>query len=289
MNRTLSGHLSALVCIVIWGSTFIATKILLSRFSAVAIILIRFTVGFLALLALRPRRLRLPDRKREGVFALAGLTGVTLYFLLENTALTYTMAANVGIIIAAAPLFTGLLAVLLSRGRERLSPSFLLGFTLAIAGISLVSLNGARLHMNPFGDLLVLGAAVSWAVYSLLLRKIDAWGYDPLLVTRRVFFWGLVFMLPASLLLRPSADLSALPQPRTILLFAYLGVCACALCYVLWGRAVSILGPVRTGVWLYLSPVVTMIFSSLILKEPVTLLSLSGAGLVLLGLFFSER
>ena len=289
MNRSLSGHLSALFCIIVWGSTFIVTKVLLSAFSSVAIILIRFTVGFLALLALRPRRLRTGERKREGVFALAGLTGVTLYFLLENTALTYTMAANAGIIIAAAPLFTGLLSVLLSRGRERLSPSFLLGFVLAIAGISLVSLNGAQLQMNPLGDILVLGAAISWACYSLLLRKINAWGYDSLLVTRRVFFWGLVFMLPASLLFRPAADLSVLPPLQALLLFAYLGVVACALCYVLWGRAVSILGPVRTGAWLYLSPVVTMIFSSLILKEPVTLLSLSGAALVLLGLFFSER
>ncbi len=289
MNRTLSGHLSALVCILVWGSTFIATKILLSDFSAVAIILIRFTVGFLTLLALRPHRIRLEEQKQEGIFAVAGLTGVTLYFLLENTALMFTMAANVGIIIAAAPLFTGIFAMVLSGGGERLSRSFLLGFVLAIAGISLVSLNGARLHMNPLGDLLVLGAAVSWAVYSLLLRRINAWGYDSLLVTRRVFFWGLVFMIPASLVFRPGWNPAALMRPWTILLFAYLGIVACALCYVLWGRAVSILGPVKTGVWLYLSPVVTMVFSALILKEPVTPLSLSGAGLVLLGLFFSER
>lgn len=289
MQRNFIGHLSALICILIWGSTFIASKILLRDFSAVSIILIRFSVGFFALLCFRPKRMHLGNKKREGIFALAGFTGVTLYFLLENTALLYTMAANVGIIIASAPLFTGLLAVLFSRGKEKLSPSFFLGFFLAISGISLVSLNGAQLHMNPLGDILVLGAAISWAIYSLLLRKISIWGYDPLLVTRHVFFWGLLFMLPASLLFQPTINPSVLVRPQTLFLFAYLGICACALCYVLWGQAVTILGPMRTGAWLYLSPVVTMSFSALLLKESLTPLMLTGAALVLLGLFFSER
>ena len=288
MNRMLRGHLSALFCILVWGSTFIVTKVLLRRFSAVSLILFRFAVGLLALTLLRPKRLSL-SRRQEGVFALAGLTGVTLYFLLENTALRFTMAANVGIIIASAPLFTGLFAVLASRGREKLSSFFLAGFALAIAGIALVTLNGARLHMNPLGDLMVLGAACSWAVYSLLLRKIGTWGLDSILVTRHVFLWGLIFMLPAALLLGMPFERAALAEPGVLLSFLYLGVCACALCYLLWAEAVSILGPVRTGAYLYLSPIVTMAFSALALGEPVTPLSLGGAALVLMGLVFSER
>ena len=289
MNPSLRGHLSALFCIVVWGSTFIASKVLLTTFSAVELIVIRFSVGVAALALARPRRLRTTGLRQEAVFAAAGLTGVTLYFLLENTALTYTLAANVGIIIAAAPLFTGLLSSLLSGGQEKPGRRFFLGFALAITGIAVISLNGRALRLNPLGDLLTVGAALSWAVYTLLLRRISRFGYDSILCTRRIFGWGLVFIVLVLPFAGFSPDLSALFQPRFLLLFLYLGVCACALCYFLWNAAILRLGPVRTNTWLYLSPVVTLLFSVLLLHEPVTPQALLGILLILSGLILSQR
>ena len=99
------GHLAALLTIVIWGTTFISTKVLLVDFQPVEILFIRFMMGFLALLAVCPRRLQGVTRRQEGLFALAGLCGVCLYYLLENIALTYTMASNVGVIISVSPCF----------------------------------------------------------------------------------------------------------------------------------------------------------------------------------------
>ena len=138
-NESAQGHLCALVTILIWGTTFISTKVLLSDFHPVEILFLRFVLGFLALLAACPRRLRLSDRRQEAVFALAGLCGVCLYYLLENIALTYTLAANVSVIISVAPFFTALLTRLLSPGEVRLRPIFFAGFALAMAGICLLS------------------------------------------------------------------------------------------------------------------------------------------------------
>ena len=289
MSDTLRGHLSAFFCVLVWGSTFIVTKVLLRSFTTAEIIVLRFSVGVLALLLLRPRRLRLRDRHESLLFAAAGLTGVTLYFLLENTALSYTMAANVGIIIATAPLFTGLFSALLSGGKERLSLRFLIGFALAICGIALISLGGQVLTVGPLGDLLTVGAACCWAVYTLLMRKINALRYDSILCTRRVFAWGLLFTLPALPLIGFSPDPGAILQPQHLLLFLYLGVCACALCYFLWNSAIAALGSVHTNTWLYLSPVVALVFSAVLLHEPVTLRSLFGIVLILAGLILSQK
>lgn len=116
-------------------------------------------------------------RRQEGLFALAGLCGVCLYYLLENIALTYTMASNVGVIISVSPCFTALLTHFLMRGEERLRPTFFAGFAVAMAGICLISFNGSALELDLRGDLLALLAAFVWACYALLSRKISALGH----------------------------------------------------------------------------------------------------------------
>ena len=132
----------------------------------------------------------------ELTLAAAGLCGICLYYLLENIALTYTMASNVGIILSVAPFLTAILTHWFLRGEEKLRLHFFLGFLVAIVGICLISFNGAQLAWNPKGDWLALLAAFVWACYSILTRKISAWGYPTVLITRRVFLYGILFMLP---------------------------------------------------------------------------------------------
>ena len=286
-NRLLS-HLGAIVTVSIWGTTFIATKILLTSFSPVEIMMIRFCVGLLTLFVIRPQPLRLAGWREEIWYALAGLCGITLYYYLENTALTYTLAANVGIIIATVPFFTGIIACLLFRDRSAIRWQFFAGFVIAFSGIVLISLNGTRLHMNPLGDFLTILAALCWAFYSLIFRKIGSFGYDNILSTRRVFLWGVLLTIPVCLLSGFSPDFSQLLDLRNMALFAFLGVGACAICYILWNHAVKALGPVKTNLYIYLNPVTTLIASTLILKEPVTRMSLLGTALILCGLVLSQ-
>lgn len=282
------GHLAALLTVLIWGTTFVSTKVLLTAFRPIEILLFRFVLGCLALWLVYPRPLRGVSLRQELYFAGAGLTGVCLYYLMENIALTYTTASNVGVIVSVNPCFIAILSMCLFR-EERPRTSFFLGFALAMAGICLVSFSGNGMSLDPVGDLLALLAAVSWAVYSILLKQIGGFGFPTLQVTRRVFFYGILWMLPAVLALGFSPDWNGLLRPAMLGNFLYLGFGASALCFVTWGIAVETLGPVKTSIYIYLVPVITIAASALILGETLTPMSVLGIFLTLAGLMVSQK
>lgn len=287
-NKQLAGHLAATFSIFVWGMTFPSTKLLLEDFTPVEILFIRFSLGCLILLLVYPRRLRVTDRKQELYFMGAGLSGVTLYFLLENVALIHTLASNVGVIISIAPFFTALLAHLMLDG-ERLHPRFFIGFAAAIVGIFLIGFNGSEvLKLNPLGDILALLAAIVWAIYSVLIKKISTFNYNTIQTTRRSFFYGLVFMIPALFLFDIHTGTERLLQTDNLLNILFLGLCASALCFVTWGYAVKMIGAIKTSVYIYLVPVITIIVAVLVLDEEITWIALLGTALTLAGLFLSE-
>jgi drug/metabolite transporter (DMT)-like permease len=288
-HKNTTGHLAALLTIIIWGTTFISTKILLVDFQPVEILFFRFVLGLLALLLVYPHRLKGTTARQEATFAAAGLCGICLYYLLENIALTYTQASNVGVIISVAPFFTAILTHLIEKGREKLRVNFFLGFVVAMVGIFLVSFNGTKLELNPTGDLLALLAAFVWACYSVLTRKISGFGYPTILTTRRVFYYGILFMLPALFLFDFHLELGRFASPVYLFNIIYLGLGASALCFVTWNFAVKVLGAVKTSIYIYMVPVITVVTSSLILHEKITILSGVGTILTLAGLFLSER
>ena len=259
------GRLSALLTIIIWGTTFISTKILLVDFQPVEILFFRFIMGLLALLVVYPHRLRGTNRRQELTFVAAGLCGICLYYLMENIALTYTLASNVGVIISVAPFFTAILSHLVMK-EEKLRANFFLGFVVAMVGIFLISFNGSRLELNPMGDLLALLAALIWACYSVLTTKISCFGYNTILTTRRVFFYGILFMIPALFLFDFRLELSRFANPVYLLNIIYLGLGASALCFVTWNFAVKVLGAVKTSVYIYMVPVITVAPSALVLR-----------------------
>lgn len=287
-NKKTAGHFAALLTIVIWGTTFISTKVLLTDFQPVEILFFRFVLGFLALTAACPRRLKGVSGKQELTFATAGLCGICLYYLLENIALTYTMASNVGVIISVAPFFTAILSHLVMKGEEKLRANFFIGFLVAMAGICLISFNGSALQLNPAGDLLALGAAFVWACYAVLTKKISSFGYPTILETRRIFFYGILFMIPALFLFDFKLDLTRFAAPVYLLNILYLGLGASALCFVTWNFAVKLLGAVKTSIYIYMVPVITVITSVLILHEKITPMASAGTALTLAGLVISE-
>lgn len=285
---TRRGHLTALLTVLIWGTTFIATKVLLEDFQPVEILFFRFLLGYAALWLVFPHPLRKTTARQEWIFAGAGLCGICLYYLLENIALTYTMASNVGVIVAVAPLFTALLAALFLRGEERLPANFFIGFLVAMAGVCLISFNGTSFSLNPRGDLLALLAALVWGFYSILTRKIAAFGYTTIQTTRRTFFYGLLFMLPACVLFDFQLNLSRFAEPLNLANILFLGLGASALCFVTWNTAIRHLGAVQASLYIFLTPVITVLFSVLILDEPFTWLTACGTLLTLGGLVLSE-
>lgn len=286
-NKKSIGHLTALLTIIIWGTTFISTKILLVDFQPVEILLFRFIIGFLALFITAPKCLKGVSLKQEITFMAAGLCGICLYYLLENIALTFTMASNVGVIISIAPFCTAILTHLFIKSDEKLRANFFIGFAVAMVGIVLISFNGQRLELNPLGDILAALAALVWACYSILTKKISSFGYSVILTTRRTFFYGILFMIPAIFLFNFNLDFSRFANMTYLLNIMYLGLGASALCFVTWNFAVEILGAVKTSIYIYIVPVVTVITSMLILREPVTWISVTGTILAIAGLFIS--
>lgn len=287
-KQTTIGHILAALTVFVWGTTFISTKILLHVFTPVEILFIRFVLGLCALFLACPHRLKGTTKKQEGMLAAAGLCGICLYYLLENIALTYTLASNVGVIVATAPFFTAMLAHFCFREKDVLHANFFVGFLIAMLGIGMISFNGAALHLNPIGDVLALLASLVWACYSNLTRKIGTFGYPTVLITRRIFLYGTLFMLPTLFFFDCKWDLMQLTHPIYLANILFLGLGASALCFVTWNFAVKLLGAVKTSVYIYMTPVVTAVTSVLILHETVTPLAGIGIVLILTGLILSE-
>lgn len=290
----MKAHGLALFTILVWSTTFVATKVVLAAgLTPLWILVIRFALGFIALACLRPYRLRLSDPRHGRLFVLAGLTGVTCYFLLENVALCFASATAVGAIAATAPLFCALLAL---RGGTRPGRPlcFAAGFALAMGGIVLVgSASGEAVlagsaPANLVGCGLALVAAVVWAVYSLLVSRIAEAGYETLAATKRIFGWGLVFMMPAVPFAAPWPAPS-LGEPLVLANLLFLGLGASAACFVTWNYAVKHLGPVVTSTYIYLVPALTGTASALVLGEPLTAPVIGGLALTIAGLMLSNR
>lgn len=288
-HKNTLGHIAAFITILIWGTTFISTKLLLNEFTPIEILFYRFVIGFVVLLMIYPYRLKVTSKKHEFIFASAGLCGVTLYYLLENIALTFTMASNVGVISSVVPFFTAIVTYLFLK-EEPLRINFFIGFIVAVIGIYLISFNGiSKFQLNPFGDLLAVIATLVWATYSVLTRKISSYGYHTIQVTRRVFFYGILFMMPTLLLFDFEWELKRFTNPVSLFNILFLGLCASALCFITWNYSVKILGTITSSIYIYAVPVITVLTSIIVLHEQITYMSAFGIVLTLSGLFISEK
>lgn len=284
---TLGGaHAFALFTVFVWGFTFVSTKVLLEDFAPIEVLFGRFTIGLIALCILRPHILRLHRRSHEWLFIAAGITGVTLYYLMENVALTFANASVVGVLVAVSPLSTT--AIAFALGREKIDAGFVAGLIVALAGVALVCLGGGGATFSAPGVVLALGAALMWSLYSTLVKRISDLGYETIASTKRTFVWGIIFMVPLMPLMGAQLDLSRLADPLNAANMLFLGLAASAGCFATWGIAVSRLGAAKTSIYIYLVPVITAVASAMILGEMITVVMAAGIVLTVAGLALSE-
>ncbi len=287
-NKETWFHLIAVLTVCIWGSTFIATKTLINQgLTPVEIFTYRFSLAYLCLLAFCHQKLMANTWRDEGLFLLAGLTGGSLYFISENSALEITMASNVSLIVCTTPVLTVLLSSFFFK--EKLRKSFIAGSLVALSGVTLVVFNGSVfLKLNPLGDCLTLLAALSWAFYSLILRQMGN-KYSTLFITRKVFFYGLITMILYLPFAPSSFHLERLCYPLVYGNLLFLGIVASMLCYLSWNACVRIIGASRASNYLYINPLVAVWASHLFLSEPITPTALLGAGLIIGGVYIVEK
>jgi len=288
MEKKWLGHIAALTCVSVWGFAFVALVILLREFSPLEILLFRFSLAAVALYLIYPRRMERTTWRQELLFAAAGLFGVTAFFLLQDFALLNTAASNVSLIVTVAPVFTVLLSWRFLNG-DRPTGFFFLGALLAFCGIGLISFAGGAFVFSPVGDLLALGAGFSWAVYCVFTKKVGGFGYHVIQTTRRIFLYGLLFALPFAIGMEFRLDLLRFSDPVNVAGMLYVGLGSSAACFVFWNFAVRQLGPAKTSVYIYFSPLVAVMGAVLVLGETITWLKGLGIVLTLLGLALSNR
>ena len=282
-------HIAAVVTIAVWGTTFVSTKVLINNgLSPTEIFTYRFVLAYVAIWFFSPRKLFAGSWKDELLMAAAGFTGGSLYFIAENTALETTMASNVSLLVCTSPIWTALLSKAFYP-RDRVGANFWVGTAAALAGAALVIFNGSFvLKLNPVGDILSLVAALSWAFYSIVMRNLGG-RYSNMFITRKVFFYGLVTLVP--FLLLPGADynIKALAAPAVWSNLLFLGLVASLACFAVWNRVMKEIGIVPASNYIYLNPAFTILAAALVLGERITWIAVGGLVLIAGGLWFAER
>ena len=287
-DKTIWYHITALIVALTWGGTFINSKILiLHGMSPAEIFVVRFLLAYICIWFISPKRLFCQNWKDELRMLLLGVTGGSLYFVSENMAVGLTYVNNVSFIVSTAPLITTLFALAIYRGFKA-SWQLISGSILALTGVAIVIFNGqVVLRLNPVGDLLALGSAVSWAVYSLLIRKVSK-NYNATFLTRKVFFYGLITMLPVFAVKPWQFPLRDFLKPEIYGNALFLGIVASFLCFALWSWAIEKLGALKTTNYTYLNPLTTIVASAIFLDEPMTVIAYIGSGMILGGVILAN-
>lgn len=291
-------HIVAFLTVAVWGSTFVFTKLLLQAgLSPAQIFTLRFIIAYVLLLAYsmsRQHQWLCSSWKDELLMVALGITGGSLYFLTENAAMLYTTATNTSLIVCSCPLFAMLLFAVVYRQSEHITKVQALGSVIACLGMAVVVLNGHFvLHLSPLGDILAFGACLCWAVYSLLMKKALE-EYSTLFITRKVFFYGIITIIPYYILRLEEASIFNFSFFQsfnfTILLnLLFLAVVASLLCFLTWNWVISKLGAVVTTNWVYFNPITTILFAWWLLHEQITIWFLLGTILILAGMYLSDK
>ena len=281
---------TALGVCAIWGETFVSTKILLEGgLMPSDIFFYRFTLAYICIWFFSYKRLWADNWQDELLLLVLGIMGGSLYFLTENMALMYSTASNVAILVGSTPLITAVLMAIFYKD-ERMCTRQMIGSLLAFGGMALVILNGQlMLHLNPKGDILALCASLTWACYSLIIKKLSR-HYNSLFITRKIFIYGILTILPYLWIKSPlMVDINVLSKPAVWVNLLYLGVVASMLCFVAWNWTLKRLGTVRATNIIYLQSFWTMFFSYLILDERITLMAICGTATLILGMYMAGK
>jgi len=290
--------LVAFVVCVIWGSTFISTKLLIMNgLSPAQIFTLRFILAWVLMLCFDHKRLWSDSLRDELLLVGLGITGGSVYFFPRTKRCAIPPPPTFRSSVCSCPLVTTLLYRLVVRG-SRLGRQQLAGALLAFFGMAAVVLNGRFvLHLSPLGDTLALLACLCWAVYSILMKYISG-RYSSVFITRKVFFYGLLTVLPyyiyrpEELSMQPLWQLSAAADRATVVVWGnliYLGCVASMLCYLAWTWAIGRLGVVRTTNFVYVNPIATVVLAVIVLGERITPWFLCGAAMILLGLYLELK
>jgi drug/metabolite transporter (DMT)-like permease len=291
-RRKIIAIIEVTFAVIVWGASFIATKVALRDVSPVTIVWLRFGMGLpiLAAAVAARKQFALVARNEIGYFAFLGFLGITFHQWLQSTGLQTAQATTTAWIVTTIPIIQALLgwAVL----KEKLGRLTIVGVALAALGVLLVVTKGnllslARGRFGAIGDLLVLISAPNWAVFSILSRR-GLQQHPARLMLLYVMGIGWLFTSALFFAGPGMADVARLTR-NGWLAVGFLGVFCTGLAYIFYYDALQIIPASRVGVFIYIEPLVTVVLAAIILPEPLNLPTLLGGGIILLGVWLVNR
>ena len=242
------------------------------------------------LLAVTFKKLWANSWKEELNFLVCGVCAGSLYFITENYALKFTTTSNVSLLASISPIFTTILMAIVFK--TKIKAGEIIGSIIAFIGVIFIIFStGEGFEIKPKGDLLALSAALSWAIYTIVVKNLIP-NYSSLFITRKLFFYGTLTSLP---LLFTQSDpyhfelLWDFNNPQYMLNLLFLVAMCSVMAYLLWNETMKALGPVTANNYLYGQPLVTMIVAAIILDERITMMGYIGCVLIIGGLILSDK
>ncbi len=291
-NRIVIPYVEALFAVIIWGASFIATKVVLNDISPITVVWLRFSMGvvILGIASAMRKQISLPNKGEWGYFALLGFLGITLHQSLQSNGLQTSEAGTTAWIVSTTPVFMALLGWLVLK--ESLKWVKSLGIFLAFIGVLLVVSKGdlSSVSVGTFGqpgDKLIMGSAINWAVFSVLSRR-GLKSHPASLMMFYVMAFGWIFTSILFFTENRLGEISNLTNDGWLALL-FLGIFCSGLAYIAWYDALQALSAAQTGVFLYIEPLVAVVVAFFVLGEAITVASLIGGGVILLGVWLVNR
>jgi drug/metabolite transporter (DMT)-like permease len=291
-SSKLLTYVEALFAVIVWGASFIATKVALREISPITIVWLRFLMGVIILgtTVVLQKQFAFPARNEWIYFALLGFLGITFHQWLQSNGLQTSEAGTTAWIVATTPVFMALLGWFLLR--ERLGWTRGAGILLAFAGVLIVVSKGnfrsiSIGRVGAPGDVLILVSAVNWAVFSALSRR-GLRSHHPSLMMFYVMSFGWLFTSILALATNGLADIGQLTGNGWMAV-AFLGIFCSGLAYIAWYDALKALTTAQTGVFLYIEPLVAVVVAFFVLGETITSASLLGGAIIIFGVWLVNR
>lgn len=275
-----------------WGTSFLSSKVLMvdGGFTPVEVFIYRFTFAYLILLIFTCKKILANNYKDELLLLVCGMCAGSIYFITENYALKYTTTGNVSLLVSISPIFTTALMAFIYRFIPR--PNVVIGSVIAFIGVGCIIFSGGEgFEINPAGDLIALSASLSWAIYTIVVKRLTPI-YTSIFITRKLFFYGVITALPLLIIQQEPLKLWLLfdfNQPQYFANFLFLGLLCSAFAYLVWNEVMKKLGAIKSNNYLYMQPIVTMIAGYFLLNEPIYPLCYIGCVLIIGGIIISEK
>ena len=287
-SASILAHVGALITVTAWGVSFVSTKVLLENgLGPAEIYIYRFILAYILILIACHNRLWANSFRDELLFMTCGLCAGSIYFISENMALEYTYVTNVSLLVTTSPLITTMLMWMLYKN-EKLGKGTIIGSLIAFTGLACVIFNSSsNVEIKPLGDILSLLAALSWSIYSLVLKKLNAL-YSVMFISRKTFFYGVLTALPFMFFQPEICSPTVLLKTEVWANLLFLGAFASMIAYILWAQSVKHLGAIKASNYMYISPIITLVASVAFLGEPLSIIGGIGCALILGGMWFGE-